>query len=352
MTLNSPVLTKPINKPGGLLRLVAFFFLAIVCLPTQAQTSPQADNLSPSTDTTLPSDSAQAWLNKMADATHSLNFQMSFVVHKPGSDTMPYRWRHAVDEKGMELEQLSMLNGPGREALRIGSQVSYFEPNVPPYTLRSNFINGPLPMVLLHNPQRLLEGYDFILVGRSRISGRAAQQVRIVSKDKNRFGLNLWLDQQSGLLLKLNTRDMQGQLIEQIQVTELSVTETPHVFFSRIESAQLPGILAVPQIEEVPLRWELDFLPLGMRRVKHDMHRLPLSGRVVEYMMFSDGLVDVSLYFQQASDQVSENEVVLRHESNTFLTRQQGQLVVTIVGKLPAQTANAMVNSIVLLGQP
>lgn len=333
------------NNLGGVCRLSVFLFLTLLCPPLLAQTTPPPE-------TALPNESALAWLNKMAEATRSLNFQLSFVVNKPGSDTMPYLWRHAVDENGVELEQLSLLNGPGREVLRIDNQVSYFEPNVPPYTLRSNTINGPLPMVLLQNPQRLLEGYDFILVGRSRISGRAAQQVRIVSKDKNRFGINLWLDQQSGLLLKLNTHDMQGQLIEQIQVTELEVTRTPHLFFSRIEPSQLPGILSVPQIEDMPQRWALNFLPLGMHRIKHDMHRLPLTGNVVEYMMFSDGLVDVSVYLQQASEQSGENEVLLRHESNTILTRRQGPLVVTIVGKLPAQTANAMVNSIVLLGQP
>ena len=65
--------------------------------------------------------------------------------------------------------------------------------------------------------------------------------------------------------------------------------------------------------------------------------------------MLSDGLVDISVYLQNATSQNSNNDVLLRHESNTFLTRQQGQLLVTVIGKLPPQTADAIATSIKLV---
>ena len=289
-------------------------------------------------------DRADAWLDKMSRAVSTLNFQASFVVLKPGTESQPYIWRHGVDENGVEMEQLSLLNGPGKEILRIGQQVSYFEPNVPPYSLRSDTINGPLPGVLFDSPLSLYDGYEFIMVGRSRISGRAAQQIRIVSKDKNRFGFNMWLDQETGLLLKLNMVDLKGQLVEQIQVTELQVTEQPHEYFSRIELAKLPDILNFSQNQAPELKWTIDFMPLGMHVVKKDIHRLPVTGDIVEYMMLSDGLVDVSVYLQQGAK--SSDDVLLRHESNTYLSRNQGDVAVTVIGKLPAQTANAIASSI------
>ena len=321
--------------------LTTFLFLLICVCSFSLQAQQESTQTQSNMAAAHPAD---AWLAKMSNAISTLNFQASFVVLNPGAESQPYMWRHGVNEDGVEMEQLSLLNGPGKEIVRIGQQVSYFEPNVPPYSLRSDTINGPLPSVLFHNPLSLYNGYDFIMVGRGRISGRAAQQIRIVSKDKNRFGFSLWLDQETGLLLKLNMVDLKGQLVEQIQVTELQVTEQPHEYFSRIELAKLPEILDFGQSQIPRLNWNIEFMPQGMKVVKQDLHRLPVTGDVVEYMMLSDGLIDVSVYLQK--DTKLSEDVLLRHESNTYLSRNEGNLSVTVIGKLPAQTANAIASSI------
>ena len=292
---------------------------------------------------------ASAWLSKMAEAKRSLNYQISFVLLKPGIDAQPYLWRHAVNADGVEMEQLDLLNGPGREVIRVGNVVSYFEPNVPPYSLATGHINGPLPSLLFDDPMSLQQAYEFVLVGRSRISGRAAQQIRIVSRDKSRFGLNLWLDQDTGLVLKLNMVDANGQAIEQIQVTELKVTDKPDAFFESLQIARLPEVVQVMAGPESKQTWQLDFLPVGMKQVKRDIHRLPLGGGLVEYMMLSDGLIDVSVYLQNISASTAEGDILLRHESNIYLTRTQGPVLVTVIGKLPAQTANAIASSVSLV---
>lgn len=294
-------------------------------------------------------ENAQAWLAKMASAMSSLNYQISFVMLKPGIDSQPYLWRHGINSEGVEMEQLNLLNGPGREVLRVGEQVSYFEPNVPPFSLRSKVINGPLPNAFFHDPLSLRDSYDFVLVGRSRVSGRASQQIRIVSRDKSRFGFNLWLDQQTGLLLKLNIVDLNGKLLEQMQVTELQVTEALHPYLERIELAKLPPIVTLQQAAESEKKWRIDFLPVGMKTVKWDVHRLPLEGGLVEYVMLSDGLVDVSVYLQNATSNNTDSDLLLRHESTTFLTRRSGPVQVTVIGKLPPQTANAIASSVKLV---
>ena len=298
-------------------------------------------------DTSLyPSDSAEAWLDKMATATRQLNYKISFVLLKPGVDSQPYLWRHGIDDSGLEMEQLELLNGPARSVVRMGDKVSYFEPNVPPYSLRSNAINGPFPGEFFRQPSKLIDSYDFVMVGRSRISGRPAQQIRVVSKDKSRFGLNLWLDQETGLMLKMNMVDLKGQLLEQIQVTSLEVTESPAPFFARIESAMLPKVLKIRATRPLTNKWQINYLPVGMVQVKTDEHRLPVTGDSVDYMMLSDGLVDVSIYMRDVVPGIATGDVLIRHESDTLLTLHQGSINVTVVGKLPAATANNIANSI------
>lgn len=289
-------------------------------------------------------DSAEAWLQKMAGSLKSLNYQISFVLLQANGNFEPYLWRHAVLD-GVEMEHLSLQNGPGREIVRVGDQVSYFEPNVPAYSLQSEVINGPLPVELLRKPQLLGGSYEVVMVGRSRISGRPAQQLRIVSKDKSRYGFNLWLDQETGLILKLDMMSMEGEPLEQAQVTSLHVTEQPDAYFSRIEVGKLPEMISVPDISEHPRSLQIGWLPVGMTEVRRDMHRLPLTGQVVDYVMLSDGLVDVSVYRQSVDPGSSENGW-LKYGANTLISLQKGNHEITVVGKLPPQTASAIANSV------
>jgi sigma-E factor negative regulatory protein RseB len=91
--------------------------------------------------------------------------------------------------------------------------------------------------------------------------------------------------------------------------------------------------------------WDVTYLPTGMREIKQDTRRLALTGQVVEYKLFSDGLVDVSVYVQPADDALGET-LALRNEVSTFLTLTDGSAQVTVVGEIPLQTANAIANSL------
>lgn len=315
----------------------SFVHLQVFALEGQSNSTP-ANSHSP--------DDAQAWLAKMSNAVKSLNYTVSFVLLVPGSDSQPYLWRHGVNEDGLEMEQLNLLNGPGREVVRIGNKVSYFEPNVPPYSLYSSIINGPLPSEFLQQPEKVMSGYEFIMVGRSRIAGRASQQIRIISKDKSRFGLNVWLDQETGLLLKMNMLGQNAQLLEQIQVTDLQITKEPAPFFAKIEPEILPEVVSFSPNTEFSSEWTIGYIPKGMVIVKRDFLRLSGSGVVVEYIMLSDGLIDVSIYLQERDNNTPHSNLVGTVQSDTLLTIEHGELNVTVIGRLPATTANAIAKSI------
>lgn len=297
-------------------------------------------------DAPPPKVTAETWLAKMSHAMKTLNYSVSLVLLTPGNDAQPYLWLHGVNADGIELEQLNLLNGPGREVVRIGNKVSYFEPNVPPYSLASSIINSPFPSDFFRHPEKLKEGYDFFMIGRSRISGRAAQQIRVLSKDKSRYGLNLWLDQETGLLLKLNMFSLESELIKQIQVTGLNVTDKPDGFFAKIENSMLPEVISYQPMNLRSSDWEIKYLPLGMKIVKRDLHRLSGTGKTVEYIMLSDGLVDVSVYLQDFEGDEPIQNLVGKVETDTLLTIQQGTLNVTVIGKIPAETANRIATSI------
>ncbi|RDV29336.1 sigma-E factor regulatory protein RseB [Alteromonas aestuariivivens] len=342
-------------------KFFAASFLAL-SLPIGAQTADYPDSVvsesqaapvEPFTEegvASRPVMTARDWLLRLTHATRQLNFQATLVQSRAGQETIPFLWRHGVMEEGLTMEQLSLQNGPGRELIRVGNVVSVFEPDVPPYSLHSPVINGPIPSELLYAPDSLRTGYEFVLVGRARIAGRPAQQLRIVSRDNSRFSYQLWLDEATGMPLKLNMLDLQGSLLEQIQITSLSIQEEPPAYFTSVNQASLPRPMAIVPKQPRQHQWEVDYLPSGMTEVRRDIRRLALTGQVVEYKMFSDGLVDVSVYVQSAAEALG-SDLVLRHELNTFLTLTDGQAQVTVVGEIPLKTANAIATSLRLKGE-
>ncbi|MCY7296608.1 MucB/RseB C-terminal domain-containing protein [Alteromonas sp. a30] len=290
------------------------------------------------------SSSATDWLNQMRDSLRTLNYRISFVVSQDGAQAEPYLWRHGL-VSGIEMEHLSLLNGPGREAFRVGGKVSYFEPATPPYSIRSHFINGPIPSQFFIDPEQLGHAYDIVLVGKSRVSGLAAQQIRIISKDNSRYSFVAWLDQQTALLLKLDMLDLEGKLLEQMQVTSLHLSDEADEYFHKIEQDKLPDITMVGANEIVRHQWSINWLPAGMRVVKRDVHRLPVTGHAVDYVLLSDGMVDVSVYVHPIQGAGAEKGW-LRHESTTLLSLNNGNVEVAVVGKIPPETANAIATSI------
>lgn len=292
--------------------------------------------------------SPDEWLARLAQANRHRNFEVSYVLTRPGQEVIPYLWRHAVLDDGTEVEQLNLQNGPGQEMIRIDNVVSVFEPDVQPYSIYATAIAGPVPADLLYKPSKLSEGYQFITIGRTRVSGRAAQQIRIVSRDNNRYNYQLWLDEETGMLLKLNMVDLQGTLLEQVQVTGVNLTETPPPYFNKINPEALPMAVAMtPQSRRH--EWDVRFLPLGMHEVKRETRRLALTGQVVEYKLFSDGLVDVSVYVQPAQDSL-DSDVLLRNSTNTFLSLTNGQVQITVIGKIPPATAYEIAHSLSATG--
>ncbi|QPG06518.1 MucB/RseB C-terminal domain-containing protein [Salinimonas marina] len=336
-------------------RLAATVLLACVTV-SAAYATPQTTSASqpnPSSQTgdepgpTAKVADARSWLQKLAQMVATQNFHVAFVQARAGQETIPWLWRHGVMADGTVMEQLNLQNGPGQEQIRVGQVVSVFEPDVPPYSVRSGAIHGPIPAMLLNQPARLEQAYKFVTVGRARISGRTAQQLRIISRDNTRFSYQLWLDETTGMLLKLDTVDLQGNVLEQIQVTSFEVTDKPHDYFSKVNQSSLPQPMAGRRGQSQQHNWQVGFLPKGMVEVSQNVRRLALTGQAVEHKLFSDGLVDVSVYVQSAKQAIG-SDLALRHDLNTFLTFTSGAAQVTVVGEIPLKTANAMAQSLTL----
>lgn len=294
-------------------------------------------------------ESAKFWLKKLSQSLRELNFTTSFVVVK-NNQVEPYHWLHGIGENELELEIFASMNGPRRDVLRQGDVVSYIVPEQEPYSVISKDIRSPIPSIFRGDITALEDNYRFISVGRSRILGRVAQLIRIVAKDDYRFSYWLWLDQQSGLLLKMAVLTRQGQLLEQIQFTRIDVSEKLSENLVQLQFTELPPVGKLNNRQEHKnLPWQVNWLPEGFKLLKSNQHSLNSYSRVgektVDFMLFTDGLVEVSVYVNASKENFRAPEYANDGATMVYNHVSQG-VEVGVVGGVPLVTARKIAESI------
>lgn len=314
--------------------IIVFVFYSTPVTAKTANELPQANNIA-----------APDLLKQMAIATNTLNYASTLIVYRPGTEPVPFVWKHGRKDN-VSVEMLSELNGPNAKTIRYGNRVSYFNSDTSAHSLLQSHIHGPFAHNLIRQPEAIQTAYEVIVVGKSRVAGNEAWQVRVLSRDNSRYHYILWVDTSSFLPLKLNTVTVKGELIEQVQATNLTITDNIDDAFVDLTLNDLPAVMHLNPPKSYSLNWGISRLPLGMKEVKRDIHRLSINEDVVEYLLLSDGMVEVSIYLQKATYPQSE-DVLFTKDAVTFLSRVTDNIQVSIVGKVPPATAQRFMQMIV-----
>lgn len=313
------------------------------------------------------------WLRAMDNAAANLNYDGVFsyyvasysqlTVEKQRGDASvsftagmsrdikvaTFRIVHMVID-GVERERIAHLGGPRREILRTGQQVSYILPQGDEsFVEESALPTGPFGRLFVRG-QELGVNYGFRLSGRSQVIGRPTVCLEVHPLDSDRYGYLLWLDEDTGLLLRSELRDAEGNHLETVQFTELTVGDSVLASALEPDMAGLvvrPGVVqqARQELKSVPANWEIGWVPAGFQ-MTDALSRDDADARV--HVMYSDGLATFSLFIEPASRRasgvVSRNgaTVLLSHD----LTGRHGDFRVTVVGEVPPGTAQRIAESV------
>ena len=247
-----------------------------------------------------------------------------------------------------ELSHLIYLNGRPSEYLKRNNEISFFEAGSDPYTLSGARMPGFWSAVLGMNLEQVLKSYDPVVTGRNRIAGLPVQVVRLAPKDPSKYGFVLWLEQASGLLLRLDLIDEGGNLVEQFMGVDLRIMPEPSSWLLALDKVTLPRAVTTEQAYQAPqqeLGWAPGWLPKGFRVMSTDRHPLVGTGEMVDYMMVSDGLVDVSIYLSAPESGMGE-QLVRQGATSLLRLLNDHKVEVTVVGEVPAQTAQRIAESL------
>ncbi|WP_299794091.1 MucB/RseB C-terminal domain-containing protein [uncultured Shewanella sp.] len=288
--------------------------------------------------------SAKAWLENMSQALREQEFKIS-LIQLQADHIRPLVYIHGKVED-QEVAFLEHLNGPPKNAVRVGQTVTFIEHDQPAYSISSRRIQGLFPPAFAGDFSALESGYQFVLGGRSRLAGRPSQLVRIIPNDEYRYGYQVWLDMETYLPLRYDMLTQDKQLLEQILVVELLVLDEAPAILHEAYKQEWPAVVSQSE-RDAGDNWQFKWLPAGFEILLKDSHRLMGSHEAVEYIALSDGIANISVYVARASDAKMPEELVTRN-GLSLATERVGNAEVVAVGKVPAETLARVAKSITI----
>jgi sigma-E factor negative regulatory protein RseB len=292
--------------------------------------------------------SAEALLQQMQSASTQQNFELSMVKARQGR-IEPLRISHAIID-GKEVAHLSYLDGKAVEYLQRQNEFTFFENTHEPYTLKGGRFPGIWSTLVSMPLARVLGSYDLVVAGRSRVAGRVSQVIRMVPKEADKYGFVLWLDEESHLLLRADMIDKEGNLVEQVLGVDLDLMTVPSPWLVTLASSKLPQALALEDAYPAPqqtLSWQITWLPEGFKVLSQDKHQLVTTSTPVDYMMLSDGLVDLSVYVVRVDPKQAVRQQLIRQGATSLVSFVNDVGVeITVVGEVPADTAKRIAESV------
>lgn len=290
------------------------------------------------------------WLLRMHEASKRRAYMGTLVVSSGGNMVSSRIW-HVCDGE-QQIERVESLTGAPRSTFRRNDQVITFSPQTRVAVAEKRESLGLFPNLLKSADTAIDQFYTAHLSGSERVAGFEADVVRIEPRDKLRFAYRVWTEKKTGLVVKLQTLDGEGQTLEEVAFSELQM-DAP-VSMSKLSrmmantegyKVQSPELIKTTAAAE---GWQLKnpvpgFRPMSCLR-RPVMGGPAGTGSALQWI-FSDGLASVSLFIEvyERSRHGPERSMAMgaTHTLARRWSDNSGEWWITAVGEVPAQTLQA-----------
>lgn len=285
------------------------------------------------------------WLLRMHEASRNRSYVGTFVVSSSSGAMSSARIWHACDGQ-RQIERVESLTGAPRQTFRRDDEVLTFVPETKTVRSERRESLGLFPDLLNPGETAIPEFYAARHLGRDRVAGYDADVVQVAPKDSLRFGYRIWSERKSGLVVKLQTLDADGTVLEQAAFSELQL-DAPVRMDKLAQMMAVPAGWRVEKAEAVKTTaaaegWGLKNPVAGFKPMS--CYKRPAEG--VLQWIFSDGLASVSLFVENYDGQRHQQEGVFASGATHTLMRRVQDWWLTAVGEVPPQTLKAFAASL------
>ncbi len=296
--------------------------------------------------TAVAEDDPQAWLDRMANATQTLDYEGTVIRIAEGR-AEALKVVHSISD-GVIRERVVAQEGNGLEIIRNGNEVHCILPESRSVLVEEWNDQSTLFSTLPSGRIRTGSQYDLIIEREDRIAGRTALLLAIRPHDEFRYEHRVWLDTETGFPLQTQLIGEDGNWMEQVKFADISLGGNVR------SSALAPSYstddfkwLTSPRRESTPVDvsgLHNEDLPPGFRVTSAREEMLPGSDSLVTHIMYTDGLATVSVFISAHSGDAGPERSSVG-ASNTYSVVVDGRRI-TAVGDVPEATVEAIARSI------
>ncbi len=280
------------------------------------------------------------WLERMNHALTTRNY-IGVFTHNRGGRVETLRIIHRVRGRDVS-ERLLSLDGPGREFIREGNELTCYFPDTSTVLVEQRAPDGPLLGALPAIGDSDSMVYEIRGGERERLLGRTTRLVALQPRDQYRYGYRLWIDEETSMPLKTQLCGASGEVIEQIVFSNIDLpARIPDSMFKpQVDASNYRWLRADRQLVSgtPPALWDAMKLPPGFRMATRSAQALPGSNEPVEHLVFTDGIASVSVFVEPRRLDTKPTQGPARvGSSSAFSTVVDGHQV-TAVGEVPLTT--------------
>ena len=301
--------------------------------------------------------SALEWLDVMNRAFRTLDYDGVFS-YQSGAGLTTLRLVHVVID-GIEHERIIHLDGARREFVRRGREITrILHPEDKILELEKAVPPTPFVQAFSSQLDAIGDVYEVELNGIGRVAGRRAIRLRVAPRDQDRYGVGIWLDQATGLLLRYERYDAQGSRLEGFQFGHLTIGDIPRT--AVIPEEHSGAVTTKMKLKsrheshaEQRMHWRPQWVPRGFDRYRTNISPAVRDRDNVDATIYTDGFTTFSVFVQTMPNRRVVN-FERRNGATTIITRTlrgpmgRNQLV-TVVGEVPVATAKKIATDIVYL---
>lgn len=288
--------------------------------------------------------SVSGWLMRTHEASRRRAYSGTFVVSAGGTLSSARIW-HVCDGE-QQMERIESLTGAPRSTFRRTDQVLTFFPESRVVIAEKRESLGLFPNLLQSTDSSIAQFYRIKAAGSERVAGFESDVVQLWPEDSLRFGYRVWTEKKTGLVLKLQTLDATGQVLEQAAFSELQLDASVSMaklteMMNNTEGYQIekPAMVKTTAAAE---GWVLKNTVPGFKSMSCHKRSAGAGAdarhETTLQWVFSDGLASVSLFLETFDTRRHGRSGSLALGATHTLTRRIGDWWLTAVGEVPAQT--------------
>src|SRR5690606_34107039 len=180
-------------------------------------------------------------------------------------------------------------------------------------------------------------------LGTTRIASRDVTVIGIQPKDGFRFAHELYIDHETGLLLKSLLVDESRELLERFQFTTISFDEENYSSgLEPGESCREVSVVEPPAGVDVPF-WEPQWIPPGFTLGERQIQSINGDGPYVSSQIYSDGLTSFTLFVEPLGRDKLAEDLRARLGPTVAVSRRlmadSDVYLATVVGEIPPRAA-------------